>query len=288
MRSVRLGLVAAGIAALFATPTAGFAGVLNFGLTDGFETGVLGSQPGEFHDGDSGWVGQVEIVDSTTSPITAGPNGGSQFVKISPGPADSYSAGYHDGPFAHVGQQHSFPVAGNSFRMVVDIFAQAAAGASGSFWWSNGINDTSIADYASAWLTETGFVITPGDSTWGFTAKTSGNTVELATGEWYTMEVIFDRSGTELAATHNLYDDAGSLLYSHLVPDGSLGHDPLAINAGGPRYSWFTVWNHDTVDAIYIDNIGSGPVVPEPSSLALMALGTGLVAVRRWRRSRSV
>lgn len=260
------------------------ADILPFGQINGYETLNAGDQPAEFHDGDSNWWGHVAVVESGVggAPL-AGPFGGSRFLQITPDGSDA--------PYAHLGAQQSYPGGGNRYAFVVDIYTAGAAGVSGSFAWVNGVNDIDVIGNGDTVgegdivMTEAGFNFTPGETGWSVIARgVPASSFSLEADTWYTFEVIFDRSGPTVTATHNIYAQGGlggpALHSVTSTPDddrfvGTQGAP--SADMGGPRYSWFTNWGANTVDSIYVDNMG---VVPEPASLSLLAIG-GVALLRR-------
>jgi hypothetical protein len=268
-------------AAVLAAVAAGSAqaGNLAFGTTDGFESG---SDQGEF----SSNGGMFNVQPSGTNGIPA--SGGSFYAQIQPASPNTYMAGYQDGPYAHIGASQAYPSgAGDQYSIFTDIYTQATSTSSGFFWWTNGVNNNSTPDYTNAYLTESGFQITPGSSNWNFTTTAGGHpSIDLAANSWYTMEVTFDRSGPTVQAILDIFNQGerttGTALYSQTLDTGA-----SSSLLGGPRYSWFTVWNNNAIGSLAIDNIGSAGLtaVPEPSNLAMVAGGAlSLLGVRLVRR----
>lgn len=283
MRGFIHGIVLAAAALAAVAPGSAWAGNLAFGTTDGFESG---SDQGEFYNNG----GTVNVVASGTNSIPAS-GGSSYYAQIQPGAPNSYGTGLKDGPYAHIGASQAYPSgAGSQYSIFTDIYAASTTASSGSLWWTNGVNNVNTGDY----LTETGFNITPGSSTWNFTTTAGGNpSIDLATGNWYTMEVTFDGSGTNVMATLDIFNQgdrtSGTPLYS--FTQSSLFQNPLSSLLGGPRYSWFTVWNNNAIGSLAIDNIGSAGLtaVPEPSNLVMAACGAfSLLGVRFLRRRKEM
>jgi len=134
------------------------------------------------------------------------------------------------------------------------------------FWWTNAIGDSTTGSYA----TETGIAgkhDTPG--TWSFTTTGGGPIVSgLASGQWITMEVRYDFTGTNLAAIHNVWtQNHNTLLGSYTIPAGSMFLNPTSAGSqGGPRYSWFTITpdTFNSYDHMIIDNVGVGAMTEPP------------------------
>ncbi|MBN2023152.1 MAG: PEP-CTERM sorting domain-containing protein [Pirellulales bacterium] len=259
-------------------------GAVAFGTTQTFEADIIGSQPDAWYDGDSGWYGGVQVVASGTDGVLASVNGGNNFVKITPGPPNSYGGGgaARNAPYSKVGTTgNDFPSAGNSFTVFRDVYFEPLADV-GGFWLQNTIRST-----GGAYLTESSFRFTTGEGSWN--VQIGGSTepgVTLATGQWYTFEEVWDRSQTLAGVTYNVYDMGGALLYTESLDTWNL---VLSSDMGGSSaHSWFTVWNNDGYpEAVYADNFGTLDTVPEPATLAIWAMlgGLGLVAAvgRRWR-----
>ncbi|MCB2002055.1 MAG: PEP-CTERM sorting domain-containing protein [Rhodoferax sp.] len=96
---------------------------------------------------------------------------------------------------------------------------------------------------------------------------------------------MFRNDGGVLAVDMNLLDDGGNLLYSVTRTNAA---DDIATTVGGNRYGWFT---YNNIANLAIDNTAlaaTGAQVPEPGSLALIALGmVALGASARRRRSQA-
>ena len=108
------------------------------------------------------------------------------------------------------------------------------------FWWTNAVNRNT-----GGYLTETGFtgeVLDNGAGTrfWRFTPTGDGlHGVDVAVGQWVTLEVVFDPSATKLAATRKVWNQKHTqLLFSNTVTDMWLS--PNSVDMGGPSSSWFT------------------------------------------------
>lgn len=272
------------IAGAFLIQDAAMADTIPFGETQTFESASPGTQPDGWHDSDSGYVGRIEVVSSGTDGVFAGPAGGSQFAKVVAGPDDSYSSGYRNGPYGHIGTQASFPGSGNRYATFIDIYAQSTTSSSGALSW-----DSVISKASGGYGTEQRLVITPGATTWNFTPAGLGvNGITLPVGAWYTLETIWSRSKDYVTATVNIYAqgqrDSGSPLASYDLY--SFSTNLPSSEVGGPGIFWFTVWDNRAVDAIYIDNAGTA-VVPLPAALPAglaMLGGMGVVRLRRRRR----
>ncbi len=244
-----------------------------FGTTIGFETdadafvptnpsppfsapGFPGALPGaafDFDDSRDTWVGLIEEVPTGCGGVTS--HSGAAHAVIYPGANDSYSTGYRDAPYSLNGLSQTFPGAGNQWAWSIDLYAIPAIG-TGSLWWTSAASDNTTGNY----LTETGFNITPGGATWSFTLTAGGHpSISLPTGAWYHLEVVYDRSAANVQAYHRIYDSMRTtLLYEVLIPSGSMFLNPPSTMLGGPLYSWFTVWDNNAADRLYIDNLRSG------------------------------
>ena len=117
------------------------------------------------------------------------------------------------------------------------------------------------------------------------TNENGGNYHTLASAGWYTLQQMFRNDGGVLAVDMNLLDDGGNLLYSVTRTNAA---DDIATTVGGNRYGWFT---YNNIANLAIDNTAlaaTGAQVPEPGSLALIALGmVALGASARRRRSQA-
>lgn len=84
-------------------------------------------------------------------------------------------------------------------------------------------------------------------------------------------------------AMHNVWDSTHTILYGSYT-ETTVFLDPDSADLGGPDYSWLTFFDPN-FDVLFVDNF-QVECVPEPSTLAMLALGAvGLVAARRRRHA---
>lgn len=256
--------------------TAGVASAtpIAFGDIQTFEMATVGTQPRAWTDATNGYVGQITVVSNATSSVSAGPNGGSQFAKVTPGPDNSYSGGYRNGPYGAIGTQTAFPGSGNRYTTFIDVYAQSTTSSTGHLYW-----DSIVSDTEPGFGADTGWYMTPGDTTWTF--STPGEEITLPSSQWYTLEVVWDRSETIVTTFYNIYHQGQRTTGAALASFGGGPVDEGLLSAalGGPNLQWFTVWDNDAVGRIFVDNAGTAIVepvsVPEPAPLPLTLLGIG-------------
>lgn len=90
-----------------------------------------------------------------------------------------------------------------------------------------------------------------------------GNNFELTSLGWYTFEHSSYELGGTLAVDLNLYDDAGSLLFTETPNNAG---DDTATGIGGLFYSRFTLINMS--GGIAINNVEMLQDVPAPAALS--------------------
>ncbi|HEY6071592.1 MAG TPA: PEP-CTERM sorting domain-containing protein [Chthoniobacterales bacterium] len=102
----------------------------------------------------------------------------------------------------------------------------------------------------------------------------------ILTQGWYTFTQTFTNNRGTLLDTLQIYNTATNAL----LHTWTLGGDPIA-NVGGPRYGWVV---ENEFSSLAIDNTSlTMNVVPEPKTLADLALGAGLtLGIMAWRRQR--
>lgn len=153
-------------------------------------------------------------------------------------------------------------------------------------------------DYSSAANGQDGlhlrdFIFNAGQTSQGFVINASNNSAHgfnefsilgdndyftVSDSGWYTLEHNFFDLGGFLAVDFNIYDGSGSLLHTERR---SSNLDDIAASVGGNRYGWI-VYNDNT---LRIDNsILRTTDVPEPSTLAIFALGIMGLASRKFKQ----
>lgn len=192
-----------------------------------------------------------------------------------------------NGPFTRFdGYQSNF---GQGFKTSLDVFLDPSAMAAGDgfdysvaaskqdgthlrdFIYHVGVVGTDLLVNAS---NNTDFTV----NAFKLNTENGGNNFTVTGAGWYTLEHVFRDDAGALAVDFNLRDDLGNLLHSITRSDLS---DDIATTVGGNRYGWFTVNN---INNLPIDNTNLQYVVPEPTSAALLFLGTiALTSVRRRR-----
>ncbi|WP_448213605.1 PEP-CTERM sorting domain-containing protein [Colwellia sp. MEBiC06753] len=107
----------------------------------------------------------------------------------------------------------------------------------------------------------------------------SGSHHIVASSGWYIFEHLFKNVGGVLSVDLNLKDALGNILFTETRSNAS---DLIPDAVGGNRYGWFT--NIDlgeaslAVDAV---SLATTAEVPEPSTLAILALGLVGFATRK-------
>ena len=218
---------------------------------------------GDWHDSSNDGEGLFQEVADGFGGVSVGPAGGAQFGAIFPGepqPAPHYTHGPHGYPAFS-----TTPLA-SAWSYQTDIYTDPAFASNNNgvpdFWWTNALNRNGVDEY----LTETGItgeVRTNGD--WRFTTTLGGQPfVDLAAGNWYTLEVEYELVGDEVHAHHRILNQAHTLpLYDFTLT--SLFQDPSAEDVGGPRYSWFTYYE-ENIDHLSVDNLGVAEPIDVPES----------------------
>ena len=278
-------VAAVGIALAVCQPTLA---VLSFGLTDTFETQSAGTQPSDWFDADTGWFGQALVVASGTDGVPASGFGGSHFVKVTPDAVDTYigGGGARESAFARTGQSTAFPTTTDAYAVFRDVYFQSES--TGAFWMQNTVRNANTGLY----LTESSFRFTTGASTWNVVAALGSSTgVDLGTNTWYTLEEVWDRSGSSVQITYNIYNvgtrETAAPIFSETVPD-YLGVASSDLGGSG-AHSWFTVWDNSGIPAaVYVDNMGTA-AVPEVGSVVMCSVASlvGLGLAYFQKRSRA-
>jgi hypothetical protein len=190
-------------------------------------------------------------------------NAGSNLAILYRGPDDSYGVtNFADGPVSRVGRQTAFPAGASQWAYQTDIFAEPVPTPGGGldyFWWTNAVSDATGTGPFAPYRTESGFQIHPGPASWSFLTTGGIIITTLPTGVWYHLETVFDVSSGFLEIHHRIFNaNRTTELASYTIPAASVYLGPhAAADVGGPRYSWFSVWNNNIVDHIYVDNVGT-------------------------------
>ncbi len=95
--------------------------------------------------------------------------------------------------------------------------------------------------------------------------------------------VSADFAAVATGADVAIYAYSGSTLVSKATGGSSYGQFLLSVSSPGITSVVITPGSYD--DYVAVDNISFAQAVPEPASVALMALGLGAVALRRRRQS---
>ena len=249
-------------------------------------------------------VGALEEVPSGHSrnlggvPVFA-PDGSPHYAVL------NFEAG--DGPFGRTNRQISNPGGvflglRTGYYATTDLYVDPSIQYGGpdsvvDFWWTNAVNDIRTGTY----MTESGITATvdPGALSWTFASTDGGGFLgTVPVGSWVGLEVepVHELSDNSIHWQHRLYADGGThniLIgqFTTLTPAFATGPGDFAF-LGGPRYNWFTFPDPDNFDVanggyLFVDNVGWGQAVPEPSSFVLAGFGAlGLAyAARRRRRA---
>lgn len=238
---------------------------------------------------------EVDTTDwASTSRVATGTNG-----------ITSASGSFHgealEGAFTrwggyNFGAGNAVPTAFLEYTTSVDIFLDVAGGWANNtrFDFSSAINNaagTHLRDFifnAGFYNDATGpgantdrFVISasntaqPGSA---FAKNPARDPIAIATAGWYTFEHHFYNNAGTLAVDMSIFDTSSALVNSWTLSDPV----DLIAGVGGNRYGWV---NYNQFPFLAVDNASLATVgVPEPASMALLALGlAGLGVVRRRR-----
>lgn len=181
----------------------------------------------------------------------------------------------------------SSSVFGNGFSTSLDVFIDPTLWAIGDgFDYSSAVNNQSGVHnrdfiFNAGQTTNNGFVINASNNS-GFDfnegSLINSDYYEVTTAGWYTLEHVFYNQGGVLAVDFNILDGVGALLHTETR---STAADDIATVIGGNRYGWVTY----TDMSLAIDNSTlSITEVPEPSTLAIFALGILGLASRRFKK----
>lgn len=211
----------------------------------GFEADTLG-----WEDETTTWSGNVTRVASGTDGIASAD--GSWHATFT----QTDAAGGLTGPFTRFdGYRDEWP---GEWCTKTDIYLDTGWAAGEGFDFSvasNGSDGAHQRDFIFHVTkdTSTGDLLVGGSNNTNFDPREDLETInhyDVDASGWYTFEHRFyDAGDGTLAVDLNLYDDAGTLLFTETRNDTS---DVLATDIGANRYGWFT--NIDIAGGIEVDN----------------------------------
>ncbi|MDO6446619.1 PEP-CTERM sorting domain-containing protein [Colwellia sp. 1_MG-2023] len=245
-------------------------------LTAASNAGVIYTE--DFEGNDNTWVDyNSSVINTPSGAITASDGNHYGLIEV--------SNENQTGAFTRFGGYST--VFGNGFSTSLDVYIDPTVWSVGNgFDYSSAVNDQDNFHqrdfiFQAGQTANNGFVINASNnSNFDFNEGSLINSdyYEVTTAGWYTLEHVFYNLGGVLAVDFNILDGAGSLLHSETRSSAA---DDIATVVGGNRYGWVTY----TDMSLAIDNstlITSE--VPEPSTLAIFALGMIGLASRRFKK----
>ncbi|MCO8123277.1 PEP-CTERM sorting domain-containing protein [Stieleria sp. TO1_6] len=277
MRNLKLTLICLG--GLIAACQQASAGTV---YHQGFETNSNG-----WFDSSNGWYGELTRVDASGGGIAA--SQGNFYAKVL---QDSSSAPYSNFAGSNDGMGWT---GGNTVSLDIYLDTEMALGE--GFDYSVALSKAPPSappnDHLRDFIfhvtkdTDTGKLLVGGSNNTNYDPREDLETLhnyEVKTSGWYTFEHQFRDDGGVLFTDLNLRDSSGNLLFTE-TRGGSVagGGLDLISDVGDVRYSWLT--NIDVAGGIAIDNHLLTSAVPEPTSLAIFAIGIAGVGFNRRRRA---
>lgn len=210
-------------------------------FSQGFEVDTSG-----WLDVNDSWFGNVARVASGTNGITSSEG---DFHAIFEDPTDE------TGPFTRFDMYRDNW--DGEWKASADIYLDTNWGAGEGFDYSvaaNGSDGAHQRDFIFHVTkdTSTGELLVGGSNNTNFDPienLESGNHFQVTDSGWYTFEHHFYDNSGQLAVDLNLYDAAGTLLFTETRTSVA---DDIATEIGGNRYGWFT--NIDVDGGIAVDN----------------------------------
>ena len=246
-------------------------------LTAASNAGVIYSEG--FEGDDNTWSAYTNpVVNTSSGAITASDGNNYGLIDV--------SGGGQTGAYTFFGGENT--VFGNGFSTSLDVYIDPTAWAVGDgFDYTSAANGQVPGSHVRDFIfnagktANNGFVINGSNgSKFDFNEGDLINSdyYEVTTAGWYTLEHVFYNLGGVLAVDFNILNGAGALLHSETRSDAA---DDIATVVGGNRYGWVTY----TDMSLAIDNSTlTTSEVPEPSTLAIFALGMIGLASRRFKK----
>lgn len=197
------------------------------------------------------------------------------------------------------GAGDAIPTAFLEYTTSVDIFLDVSGGWANNtrFDFSSAINN-SAGTFQRDFIFNAGFyndATGPGANTDRFVISASNNSqpgsafaknpardpIAISATGWYTFQHHFYSNAGTLAVDMSIFDSSSTLINTWTLSDPT---DSIA-GTGGNRYGWF---DYNQFSTLAFDNASlntaEATLVPEPASIALLALGLAGIGVARRRR----
>jgi hypothetical protein len=183
---------------------------------------------------------------------------------------------------AGVNNDDPFTIGEYSAKMDVYLDPAIADEGGDAIQWQAGLNSPGGTYHQAMGI----YIDSNGDGTFDLVNQIGGVLADnIAAGQWVRLEIRpIDAGGDDLRWDTRAWDMTGGLIGQSIVDSAAIDGQ-TASGVGGPSYAaWFL---DNTLDYIFIDNLGwsAALTVPEPTSVVLIGLGAAAVMGRRRRQA---